>query len=156
MKLYRLQRTQILHVSLEAAWEFFSSPLNLPSLTPPWLNLAVRGEVPDHMFPGMIIRYGLTPLFNIPATWITEITHVDPPHLFVDEQRFGPYRFWHHQHFFRPLDGVTEMTDVVHYSLKYGPLGRLMHTPLVRKRLNAIFDFRKRSIEGRFGCAPAP
>jgi ligand-binding SRPBCC domain-containing protein len=150
MKLYRLHRTQILPVSLEEAWQFFSSPLNLPSITPPWLNLAAVGEVPDRMFPRVIIRYRVKPLFGIPVTWISEITHVDAPHYFVDEQRFGPYRFWHHQHHFRKVDGGVELTDTVFYSLKYGPIGRLMHAFVVRKRLEDIFDFRQRALEQLF------
>jgi ligand-binding SRPBCC domain-containing protein len=150
MKLYRLHRTQTLHVSTEEAWHFFSSPLNLSSITPTWLHFAVSGEVPDPMFPGMIIRYRLMPLFGIPFTWISEITHVDPPHYFVDEQRLGPYRFWHHQHHFQPVNGGIEMIDTVYYSMKYGPLGRLMHAFLIRERLEEIFDFRQRSLKNLF------
>ena len=150
MKLYRLRRSQTLQASLQEAWHFFSSPLNLSSITPPWLNLAVHGEVSGRMFPGMVIRYRLTPLWGIPVTWISEITHVEPPHYFVDEQRFGPYRFWHHQHDFRPLNGGLEMIDTVHYSLKHGPIGVFMHALFVRKKLEEIFDFRENSLKQRF------
>ena len=150
MKTYRLERTQFLPVSLESAWEFFSSPLNLPSITPPWLNLKVAGRAPDRMYLGMLIRYRVKPLFGIPVTWISEITHVNPPHYFVDEQRFGPYRFWHHQHLFRPLRGGIEMIDQVSYSLKYGPVGTLVHAVFVRKRLEGIFDFRRQALERLF------
>ena len=150
MKLYRLHRTQTLPVSVEEAWQFFSSPLNLSAITPSWLNLKVAGESPDPMFAGMLIRYRVTPLLGIPVTWISEITHVDPPHCFVDEQRFGPYRFWHHRHHFRPVNGGIEMTDAVSYRLKYGPVGTLMHAFLVKKRLEAIFDFRQGALERLF------
>ncbi len=125
MKLYRLRRVQKLSIPMEDAWRFFSSPLNLPTITPPWMKFRNTGEVPDRMFPGMLIRYRLTPILGIPISWITEITHVDPPHSFVDEQRFGPYRFWHHHHLFRPAAEGTEMIDTVHYRLKYGILGGL-------------------------------
>ena len=152
MKCFSLERTQFLPVSLESAWEFFSSPLNLPSITPPWLNLKVRGEVPDRMVPGMVIYYRVKPLLGIPVTWISEITQLNPPHGFVDEQRVGPYRFWHHRHLFRPLRGGIEMIDQVTYSLKYGPVGTLVHAVFVRKRLKEIFDFRQAALERRFGC----
>jgi ligand-binding SRPBCC domain-containing protein len=151
VKLYRLHRAQILPVSQEEAWRFFSSPLNLPSITPPWLNLTAVEEVPDSMFPGMVIRYWVKPLLGIPVTWISEITHVDAPHYFVDEQRFGPYRFWLHQHHFRTVSGGIEMIDTVFYSLKYGPLGTLMNAFFIRKRLEEIFDFRQRALEQLFG-----
>jgi ligand-binding SRPBCC domain-containing protein len=150
MKLYRLCRSQILPVSAQEAWQFFSSPLNLPAITPPWLNLAVQGQLPDHMFPGMVISYRLTAFFGMPLTWISEITHVDAPHSFVDEQRFGPYRFWHHHHRFLSMKGGMEMTDTVHYGLKYGPIGTFMHALFIRKRLEEIFDFRQRALEGFF------
>jgi len=150
MRLYRLNRTQTLPVTPDEAWEFFSSPFNLSSITPPWLNLAVSGEVPDRMFPGMIIPYRVRPMFGIPVTWISEITHVDAPHYFVDEQRLGPFRFWHHQHHFRRLGGGIEMTDTVDYSMKYGPIGVWTHALFIRSRLEAIFDFRKRSLERLF------
>ena len=45
------------------------------------------------MYPGMILQYRLRPLLGIPMRWVTECTHVVPLRLFVDEQRFGPYRF---------------------------------------------------------------
>ena len=120
----------------------FSSPFNLPSLTPAWLNLRIVGDIPDHMFSGMVIPYRVTPAFGLSVTWITEITHMDVPHYFVDEQRFGPYRFWQHLHRFQPRQGGLEMMDTVHYGLKHGPLGRLLHTLLIRRRLEEIFDFR--------------
>ena len=150
MRLHRLERVQTLRGPLEDAWRFFSSPHNLPMLTPPWLNLTITGELPDCTVPGLIICYRVTPFFRIPVTWITEITHVEPPRYFVDEQRFGPYRFWHHRHDFREADSGVEMADTVHYGLKYGPFGWLLHSFFVRKRLEAIFDFRQRTIAQMF------
>lgn len=150
MKLYRLDRAQTLRVSSEEAWQFFSSPLNLPSITPPWLRLTVSEVVPDRMYPGMVIHYRVAPLLGVPVTWISEITHVDPPHYFVDEQRFGPYRFWQHQHYFRPAKDGIKMIDTVYYALKYGPLGRLIHSALIRRRLEEIFDFRQRALAQLF------
>ena len=150
MRLHRLHRSQVLPVSLEEAWRFFASPLNLPLITPPWLNLAAEGEVPDRMFPGMINLYRVKPFFGMPVTWISEITHIDAPHYFVDEQRFGPYRFWQHQHRFGAVTGGTEMIDTVFYSLKYGLIGTLMHVFLVRRRLEEIFTFRQRALDRIF------
>lgn len=143
MRLHRLQRVQILSVSLEEAWQFFSSPFNLPSITPPWLNLKVSNRVSNKMFPGMVIAYRVTPFLGIPVGWVSEITHVDPLRYFVDEQRFGPYRFWHHQHHFQTVEEGIEMIDTVHYALKFGLFGNLMHTFLIRKKLEEIFDFRR-------------
>jgi len=150
MKLHLIERTQALPVSLEESWQFFASPLNLPKITPPWLNLKVTQKIPEQMFPGMLISYRVRPLFGIPLTWITEITHVDAPNYFVDEQRMGPYRFWQHQHHFRQIPNGVEMTDVVNYALKFGMFGRLVHAIFIRNQLENIFDFRKRILEKLF------
>jgi ligand-binding SRPBCC domain-containing protein len=83
--------------------------------------------------------------------WLTEITHVQAPYYFVDEQRFGPYALWHHQHWFEEVEGGIKMTDLVHYALPLGVLGRLAHAAFVKKRLEEIFDYRFRTLERRFG-----
>ena len=70
---------------------------------------------------------------------MTEITHVSQEQFFVDEQRYGPYSFWHHQHRFKPVEGGVEMTDVVHYKLPLGFLGGLANGVFVRNQLNQIF-----------------
>jgi ligand-binding SRPBCC domain-containing protein len=93
MKLYQLKTSQKLPISIQTAWEFFSNPTNLSKITPPWLNFEVRTKLPEKMYCGMIITYFVRPLLNIPQTWVTEITHVNQPNYFVDEQRFGPYKF---------------------------------------------------------------
>lgn len=150
LKLYRIRRTQILPTTIESAWEFFSSPLNLPGITPPWLNLEVVSPDTGEMFPGMVICYRVTPLAGIPLTWITEITHFEKHRYFVDEQRFGPYRFWHHQHFFMPVGRGVEITDTVHYGFAFGPFGRLAHALIIRQKLAEIFDFRHNRLKALF------
>jgi ligand-binding SRPBCC domain-containing protein len=103
------------------------------------------------MHPGMILTYRLTPFWHLPCKWVSEITHVCEPRLFVDEQRLGPYRIWHHLHRFDVADGGVDMTDVVHYALPYGPLGRLLHKFVVQKQLTAIFGFRRERLSVIFG-----
>lgn len=151
MNLQRLQGFQQLPISLDEAWQFFSSPANLPLITPPWLDFQMTNEVPEVVNTGTIITYTIRPMLGVKVKWATEITHADPPHLFVDEQRFGPYKFWHHQHHFRPIDGGVEAEDLVYYGLPFGPLGTLAHSLTVRKRLEDIFAFRRRALEKRFG-----
>jgi ligand-binding SRPBCC domain-containing protein len=144
MKLYQLKTTQKLPISLEIAWKFFSNPANLSKITPPWLNFEVRTELPDKMYAGMIITYFVRPLLNIPQTWVTEITHVNEPNYFVDEQRFGPYKMWHHEHIFMNTeDGGVLMEDIVSYVVPFGLLGRLMNTLVISKKINEIFNYRK-------------
>ncbi|MFZ0427562.1 MAG: SRPBCC family protein [Acidobacteriota bacterium] len=151
MRLFRFERTQILRVGLAEAWAFFSDPRNLAKITPPELHLSPSGTVPGQMHPGMIVTYRIRLGPGIPVRWITEITHVEAPHIFVDEQRFGPYRFWHHLHRFRPAPDGVNADDLVHYGLYGGPLAGLLNAAVVRPQLERIFEFRRRSLEGRFG-----
>jgi ligand-binding SRPBCC domain-containing protein len=158
MSVYLLERTQLLPVSLAEAWDFFSAPGNLARITPPEMGFEVLSESGDgRLYPGQIITYYVRPLLGWRLFWMTEITHVQDGEYFVDEQRMGPYAFWHHTHFFRAVPGGVEMRDQVYYRLPFGPLGRLAHALLVRKKLEAIFDFRFRYLEKSFGSRqPGP
>ena len=151
MKPSALREVQRLPISLPEAWSFFSDPRNLPRITPPSLGLEVTSDLPGVMYPGMIITYRVRPIQWISVGWVTEITHVREPDLFVDEQRFGPYRFWHHEHHFREVEGGVEMEDIVHYALPLGTIGRVVGGPLVRRRLEQIFSFRRRFLAREFG-----
>ena len=151
MSLYVLEREQLLPTTLEDAWSFFSDPHNLGRITPPWLSFEVTNTPPSPVHAGCIITYRIRPLANIPVAWTTEITHVDEPNQFVDEQRFGPYRFWHHLHRFRETGRGVLMTDRVHYSLHGGLLAAPVHHFLVRHKLEQIFDYRREIIIELFG-----
>lgn len=151
MKLYRLYRRQLLGTDTATAWEFFSQPGNLPRITPPWLGFEVRSGAERPMYAGQILTYRVAPLPGLKMQWVTEITHVDAPHFFVDEQRFGPYRLWHHQHRFEATAEGVLMEDVVHYVLPAGLLGRLAHGLTVGRRLQAIFDYRQEAVKRLFG-----
>ena len=152
MKVYRLKKTQKLPISLDEAWAFFSTPKNLQEITPDALKFEILSDLrSDEMYPGQIINYFVTPMLGIKMRWTTEITHVESRKYFVDEQRFGPYAFWHHKHFFEPIEGGVLATDIVDYALPLGFLGRIAHTMFVKQKLEHIFDFRFKILEQRFG-----
>ena len=151
-KVYSLKTVQKLPISLEAAWDFFSSPANLKEITPTNLGFTVVSKHHGKkMYTGQIIEYTVKPVLGIPLYWMTEITHVVDKQFFVDEQRFGPYTMWHHQHHFKAVDGGVEMTDIVHYKLPFGCLGDIANTLFVKKQLQGIFDFRWKKVEDLFG-----
>ena len=154
MALHRMHATQRFPISIEEAWDFFSDPRNLAVITPPEMGFEIQHELPPQMHPGLVIQYRVRPLLNVPMTWVTEITHVVEHRLFVDEQRFGPYRFWHHQHHFREVPGGVEARDIVHYDVGFGPLGNLVDLLVVRRRIASIFAFRERVLQQRFGQLP--
>lgn len=151
MKLYTLHTSQKLPISVKEAWDFLSSPANLKTITPDYMGFDIISGGDQPMFPGQIIQYVVTPFAGIKTKWVTEITHVQKPEYFVDEQRFGPYALWHHKHFIREIDGGVEMEDVVDYKLPFGILGRLAHRPLVAPKLKEIFQYRKEKLTELFG-----
>ena len=153
MAIHRLTARQVVPVSLDEAWAFFSSPRNLPLITPPWLDLRLTSEPPAEMYPGLIITYTVRPILGIPLPWATEITHVEDCVRFVDDQRVGPYGLWHHQHDFREVEGGTEVRDTVHYAVPFGPLGDIVALLAVRPRLHDIFAYRRAVLRERFGVA---
>lgn len=155
MKLYSLQRTQILSIDIKQAWDFFSNPKNLRTITPPWLGFKITSEVPEKIYPGLLITYQVTPVLGIPMDWVTEISQVQEPHFFIDEQRLGPYQFWHHQHVFKETANGLEVRDIVNYSLPLGILGQFAHSLFVSEQLKEIFDFRYKVLEQKFGKATA-
>lgn len=154
MKVYRLETTQRVPGSIESAWHYFSDPRKLREITPPGMGFEITSPLPERMYEGMIISYVVRPLLGIPAQWVTEITHIAEGRLFVDEQRFGPYRFWHHEHHFSEIPGGVEMRDIVHYVVPFGWVGRIANVLFVRPTLDDIFAYRKRAIARLFGEMP--
>jgi ligand-binding SRPBCC domain-containing protein len=104
-------------------------------------------NLPDKIYPGMIIGYIVRPLFGIPTKWVTEITHIREKSYFVDEQRVGPYKLWHHQHIILPQKNGVLMRDIVSYQPPFGVLGRIANALIIKNTLNEIFDFRKKALE---------
>lgn len=153
MKSYQLSFKQSFPISLAEAWDFFSSPNNLAKITPDDMEFTVTSAVDPNqkMYPGMIITYKVSPLFGIKLNWMTEITQVEPEQYFIDEQRFGPFKFWHHQHHFKAIPNGVEMTDVLTYGLPMGILGQMAHGIMVGNKIKAIFAFREKKTIELFG-----
>ncbi len=151
MKIYQIKRTQTIPISQDEAWDFFSSPKNLTVITPKKMNfkiLSMSGG--DKMYAGQIISYKVNVLPLVRMRWVTEITHVQKPDYFADEQRFGPYALWHHKHHLKAVEGGVEMTDEVDYAIPFGFLGRLAQWLFVGREVNAIFDYRNEVLENYF------
>ncbi|HOX82290.1 MAG TPA: SRPBCC family protein [Chryseolinea sp.] len=151
MKIHTIKRTQFLPITLSEAWDFFSTPKNLSKITPEEMGfeiLYISGD--EKMYEGQIIRYDVRILPLIKVHWVTEIKHVSEYHYFVDEQRFGPYALWHHQHSFKEVNGGVEMTDEVNYAIPLGLIGRLVGWLFVVRKVNAIFDYRFTILESYF------
>lgn len=151
MKIHVLHRSLEVPITLKEAWDFFSNPSNLMYITPPRLRFRMTSEAPGRIYPGLIMTYSFSPFFGLPVEWVTEITHVKEPEFFVDDQRLGPYKLWHHEHMFKETGGGVEVHDLVHYALPLGPLRNIAHELVVKKQLKEIFDYRNGYLAGKYG-----
>lgn len=148
--IYCLRTEQFLPITLTEAWEFFSSPKNLQLITPDNLDFQITNEVNEAMFAGQIINYKIKIFPFYSSNWTTEITQVKEMKYFIDEQRFGPYKMWHHRHLFEELDDQVLMIDEVYFKLPFGFIGRLFFPILIRPKLKQIFEYRHTKLEELF------
>lgn len=148
--IYTLKVKQNIKLSLSEAWDFFSNPKNLSEITPKKMGFNITSETSKKMYIGQIISYKVAPILGIKMNWVTEITHINDKIFFVDEQRFGPYTMWHHEHLFVESGKEVEMTDKVSFKVPFGALGRLFVPILVKPQLKKIFNYRYKLLEQKF------
>lgn len=146
----KLKQEQFLPITLDQAWHFFATPKNLNEVTPNDMVFEITSEIPDTMYEGLLIHYRLKPMLNIPVDWCTEITHIKEKEYFVDEQRKGPYKIWHHEHHFKPVQGGVMMTDLLHYDIGKSVIGWLAGKLFVHNKVKAIFDYRHKTLDKMF------
>lgn len=152
MAFYQIKQTQRIPASITEVWDFISSPGNLKEITPPYMGFIITTDnANEKMYAGMIINYKVSPVAGIKLNWLTEITQVRDKEYFVDEQRVGPYKMWHHQHKIEAIEGGVLMTDIVSYRPPMGILGALANALFIKHKLKHIFDFRTKALEKRFG-----
>lgn len=149
--IYTLSTEQILNVPLEKAWDFFSAPENLQKITPSHMGFQITSEVDKKAYAGQIITYKVGILPGVKSNWVTEITQVKEQQFFIDEQRFGPYAMWHHEHWFEELpEGKTLMKDKISYKIPFGFLGHIAQSIFIKRQLKGIFKHRYRTLEKLF------
>ncbi|HEY6914003.1 MAG TPA: SRPBCC family protein [Paludibacter sp.] len=146
----KLKQEQFLPITLNQAWQFFATPRNLNEVTPDDMVFEIVSDLPKSMYAGLLINYRLKPMFNIPVDWCTEITHIKEKEYFVDEQRKGPYRIWHHEHHFEVVEGGVLMTDLLHYDIGKSLFGWIAGKLFVHKKVKAIFDYRYKTLQTYF------
>lgn len=146
-----LIRKQKLNIDIKTAWEFFSNPRNLQKITPEYMGFEITSKLNNKpMRQGMIISYVVRPLWKIPMNWETEITEVNEPYSFVDNQKTGPYKLWHHTHKFEETDYGVEMTDIVKYAAPFGIIGKLAERIMIDQKVRYIFNYRYEKLQKLF------
>lgn len=148
-RIHTLRQEQWIPRPIDEVFAFFSDAHNLEAITPPWLGFRILSVSSDSITEGTEIRYQLK-LHGIPIPWRTEIRKWNPPHRFIDLQRSGPYKLWHHTHTFEAHGNRTRMIDVVRYTLPFGILGRIVHALKVRGDVRRIFAYRYKCIDEFF------
>ena len=144
---YRLHCEQQLPLSIDKAWKFFSSPRNLQSITPDDLQFEIKSLDSEDAYPGQIICYRIRLNALLKMNWVTEITQVEDKRRFIDEQRYGPYKMWHHIHHFEENEDGVLMTDDIYFKIPFGPFSHLLFKFYIKKNLENIFNFRREKLE---------
>ena len=149
--MFQLYKEQKISASMDEVWDFISSPENLKRITPDYMGFDIKSNhLPKKMYPGMMIAYIVKPILNIKMNWLTEITQVEEKSFFIDEQRQGPYKIWHHEHRINPIKGGVLMTDLLTYLPPFGWFGKIANKFFIRKKIEEIFDYREKALNQIF------
>jgi ligand-binding SRPBCC domain-containing protein len=151
MKIYHLYRSQHLSLTIEEAWQFFSSPYNLNDITPDFFHVTVTSKVPEKIYAGLMISYRMKAVFGIPMDWLSEVSHCDEPKRFVYEQRIGPFKFWSHEVCLTEHATGIVLEDIMSYAMPLGFIGRIINEVLIAGKLERIFDNRRDFLQRKWG-----
>jgi len=151
MKIYRLESSVSVPVSLREAFALFETAGSLARLTPPDFQLRVLSG--GRLRKGSEIKLQIRRM-GIPLRWTARITEYEPPFFFVDEQISGPFAYWRHRHGFRPTEYGAMISDRVEYALPLGPAGRLAHRLFLHTDIEKLFDYRRKAVSEILTGAP--
>lgn len=87
-----------------------------------------------------ILRIKSTKYF-IPMYWEVKIEKIDNPNLLVDLALKSPFAFWEHKHIFIKHGNMSELKDVITYSLPFGFIGKIFNF-LIKKDIEKMFNYR--------------
>ena len=151
MKIYQLYRRQQLRLTIQEAWEFFSSPHNLNDITPEFFHVTITSNVPEKIYAGLMISYRMKAVFGIPMAWLSEVSQCDEPRGFVYEQRIGPFKFWSPEVCLTEQQNGILLEDIMFYAMPLGWLGRLINSVLIAGKLERIFEIRRDYLQSKWG-----
>ena len=150
MKIYRYRRAQTVPANLSDVWDYFSHPGKVPEVLPKSQKHILKSKLPRFIYTGMLFSFKTKALFGFSRNWTSMVIYENEPNYFIDEQKFGPFKYWHHQHIFTDVYSGVEIEDVIHYAMPFGFLGRIANKLFVAPRLRKIFDYRQKQISKLF------
>ena len=77
----------------------------------------------------------------------SKISIVRPPHYFADEQIFGAFNRFYHEHIFEEQAGKTIMIDKFDYTAPFGVLGKLANVLFLKKYMTRFLIKRNAIIK---------
>ena len=131
-------------VPREDAFEFHADSANLARVLPRGVPLRAIGA--SRLGPGAVLRFRFGPFGGRGVVRVWE-----PPFRFIDEQTFGPFALWRHEHRFNHVGARVWITDIVEFALRppARPLERFAR-PVVRlilreklRRTKAVLDAQR-------------
>ena len=150
-KPFTFWRKQIVNVSSDNVFEFFSNPFNMRQITPPHLQLEILNSYPIMMHDGLHLDFTFKrSLFRM--AWVLELTDWNPLNkTFTEQQIKGPFQTWTHKHTIKGLNkDITEIIDDINYTLPFGFIGKIFQPMLVESQIKKMFDYRFRRLSEWF------
>ncbi len=135
------ERTSHLDADAREVYDWHVRPGAFERLVPPWEPVRLQGRAAA-IAAGeqQTVRFQLGP---VKPRWTSEIVEVQDGASFRDVQLAGPFAKWEHTHRMNTNGGAgSVLEDSVSYRLPLGPLGALFGGPMVRRRLDRMFDYR--------------
>ncbi|PZE85311.1 SRPBCC family protein [Curtobacterium sp. MCBD17_032] len=112
-----------------------------------------------------VIRLGETVTWrarHLGVVWrmTNQVTVLEVPHTFVDEQVRGPFTRFRHEHRFERTPDGTRMVDEITFRAPFGPLGTIVEGLVLRRYLRELIVERNRSLVSELraerGSGPVP
>jgi ligand-binding SRPBCC domain-containing protein len=145
----KMHNKNILPISLDEAWEFFSTPKSLAVLTPAAYQFKIIGALENKMYVNQKITYQLK-MYGLPMNWVSEIVEYEEGKIFTDKMSKGPYKTWYHEHKFTKIDVGVLVEDIINYEVGFGFLGGFIDKVFVSKQLKSLFDYRNEILRVKF------
>jgi ligand-binding SRPBCC domain-containing protein len=147
--MFTLKKIQIIDAPIDVVFPFFESPENLELITPSNLGFKIKTPRPLIMKEGAEFKYTIR-LGILRFPWITLISKYNPPYMFQDIQKFGPYKKWEHTHEFIDMGDKTKIIDTVEYDLFPKFLNKAIHKLFIKRKVEKIFEHRKDILQNIF------
>jgi ligand-binding SRPBCC domain-containing protein len=76
-----------------------------------------------------------------------QITKMQKPDFFVDEQVQGDFKLMKHEHYFKPIENGTLMIDQFHFEISKGIIGNLVNKFYLEKYMTSLLVSRNEMIK---------